>query len=93
MVSGGTVIVREAGRAACSSARPSPRRPPPRERSRPPIVLADFEGESYGDWTAEGQAFGTRPSTGASGPEQHLRGFRARDWSTPGPAATRRGAS
>ena len=26
------------------------------------ILIADFEGETYGDWTAEGAAFGTRPA-------------------------------
>ena len=39
---------------------------------RPPIVLADFEGDDYGDWTVEGEAFGKAPSQGA-GPGQNLR--------------------
>jgi len=34
--------------------------PPP---SRPAIILADFEGQDYGDWTPAGKAFGQRPSS------------------------------
>jgi fructan beta-fructosidase len=28
------------------------------------IVIADFEGESYGDWTVDGEAFGSGPAKG-----------------------------
>ena len=63
-----------------------------------PIVLADFDGENYGKWTAEGQAFGNRPSSGArrsraaperlpgQGPGQHL----DRQRRTPGQAGLAR---
>src|SRR5205823_1683950 len=54
-------------------AEPAPE--PPARRPRPTIVLADFDGDSYTPWKAEGAAFGTRPSLGATGPEQHLSGF------------------
>jgi uncharacterized protein (DUF608 family) len=37
--------------------------PEPMEE-REPIVFADFEGEDYGDWTVEGEAFGTGPARG-----------------------------
>ncbi len=30
------------------------------QTERPDVVIADFEGETYGDWKAEGEAFGTR---------------------------------
>ncbi|MGC8642131.1 MAG: GH116 family glycosyl-hydrolase, partial [Isosphaeraceae bacterium] len=55
--------------------------PAPESAARKPretIVLADFNGGSYGKWTTEGQAFGNRPSTGAFGPEQHLKGFQGK---------------
>ena len=41
-------------------------------------VFADFEGETYGDWQAVGEAFGPGPSLGATAPEQLLRGFQGR---------------
>ncbi len=28
------------------------------------IVIADFEGEDYGDWIVEGDAFGSGPANG-----------------------------
>lgn len=48
---------------------PGPKAPP-----RPAIVFADFEGGNYGQWTPEGEAFGTAP---ANGPRtiQKLSGF------------------
>jgi hypothetical protein len=42
---------------------------------RPPIkLLADFEGETYGDWTTEGEAFGDGPARRAFY-AQRLSGF------------------
>ncbi|MDT0574135.1 GH32 C-terminal domain-containing protein [Streptomyces sp. DSM 3412] len=38
-------------------------------------VLADFEGGTYGDWTATGDAFGTAPATGALPGQQQVSGF------------------
>lgn len=55
------------------AAEPAPEKP--RRSPRPAIVLADFDGADYNGWKAEGRAFGDRPSTGAAGPEQHLKGF------------------
>jgi uncharacterized protein (DUF608 family) len=55
--------------------------PAPKSAPKPPRtlrVLADFDGETYGEWTSEGQAFGNRPSTGAYSPAQHLTGFQGR---------------
>jgi uncharacterized protein (DUF608 family) len=36
--------------------------PPAGKASRPDILFEDFEQESYGDWTATGTAFGSRPA-------------------------------
>jgi non-lysosomal glucosylceramidase len=48
---------------------PSPTAP------RPPLVLADFEGRDYGDWQAEGEAFGTGPAQGTLDGQQPVSGF------------------
>jgi len=58
-----------------SSAEPAPGAP--HRQVRPPILLADFEGDSYSRWTAEGDAFGNRPSQGARTIQQ-LRGFQGK---------------
>jgi len=46
--------------------------------ARPPIVFADFEGQSYGDWTVEGTAFGAAPAKGAPSAVQRLGGFQGK---------------
>ncbi|WP_207312190.1 GH32 C-terminal domain-containing protein [Lentzea alba] len=38
-------------------------------------VLADFEGGTYGTWTATGDAFGTAPATGTLPGQQQVSGF------------------
>ncbi|MBI5690021.1 MAG: hypothetical protein HZC55_07950 [Verrucomicrobia bacterium] len=43
--------------------------------TRPVIVFADFEGETYGDWKVEGEAFGPGPARGPGAPNQRLSGF------------------
>ena len=45
---------------------------------RPPIVLADFEGKDYGDWTVEGEAFGRGPARGAFNAGQRMSGFQGK---------------
>ncbi|MFM7249953.1 MAG: glycoside hydrolase family 32 protein [Planctomycetaceae bacterium] len=45
---------------------------------RPDIVVADFEGDSYGDWKVEGTAFGTAPARGALAGQMAVDGFRGR---------------
>ncbi|MEU8470278.1 GH32 C-terminal domain-containing protein [Streptomyces sp. NPDC029006] len=47
------------------------------EQGPPPAgtVLADFEGGTYGDWTATGDAFGTAPATGTLPNQQEVSGF------------------
>lgn len=39
------------------------------------VLLADFEGDSYGSWIATGDAFGERPAAGAIGAQQPVVGF------------------
>ncbi len=48
---------------------------PEETASRPDVLLADFEGESYGDWTVEGEAFGTKPAGGTLPNQQVVSGF------------------
>ncbi|MET7370444.1 GH32 C-terminal domain-containing protein [Streptomyces sp. NPDC005566] len=38
-------------------------------------TLADFEGGTYGNWTATGDAFGTAPATGSHAGQQEVTGF------------------
>lgn len=52
-----------------------------RERAlqpRPPKVLADFEGDDYGDWKVSGDAFGTGPARGTLDRQQAVSGFRGK---------------
>ena len=39
------------------------------------IVIADFEGMTYGTWIVEGTAFGTGPAHGALPGQMHVAGF------------------
>jgi fructan beta-fructosidase len=34
--------------------------------AQPDIVIADFEGETYGDWKTTGDAFGSGPAHGSA---------------------------
>jgi uncharacterized protein (DUF608 family) len=45
-------------------------------KPRPKIVLADFEGPDYGQWQAEGQAFGKGPAKGTLPGQQKVSGFK-----------------
>ena len=42
------------------------------------ILIADFEGDSYGDWRVEGNCFGSRPARGTLNGQQHVSGFRGK---------------
>ena len=42
---------------------------------RPDILIADFEGDDYGDWKVEGEAFGTRPARGTLPNQMKVSGF------------------
>ena len=39
------------------------------------IVLSDFEGGDYGEWTVQGDAFGEGPAAGKLGGQQEVEGF------------------
>ena len=40
-----------------------------------PKIFATFEGEDYGDWKVEGEAFGSRPARGTLAGQQKVSGF------------------
>jgi fructan beta-fructosidase len=42
------------------------------------ILVADFEGETYGEWKAEGEAFGTGPAKGTLRGQMHVSGFKGK---------------
>ena len=64
----------EKGLAVVHSVQPLP---PPAE-ARPPHILADFEGDDYGDWTVEGEAFGKGPARGTLPNQQQVSGFQGK---------------
>ena len=39
------------------------------------ILINDFEADDYGDWTTEGEAFGTKPAGGTLGGQMQVIGF------------------
>jgi len=60
---GATTVLCRAKSAAVKAAR------------REPVVFADFEGEDYGAWTVEGEAFGKGPAHGTLDKQQPVSGF------------------
>ncbi|MEO1616237.1 MAG: glycoside hydrolase family 32 protein [Planctomycetota bacterium] len=42
------------------------------------VLVADFEGDTYGDWKAEGDAFGTGPARGTLPGQMHVSGFQGK---------------
>ena len=40
------------------------------------LLVEDFEGDSYGEWTLTGEAFGTKPATGALSHQMAVSGYR-----------------
>ena len=42
------------------------------------ILIADFEGPDYGDWTVEGEAFGTVPAKGTLPGQMRVSGYRGK---------------
>ena len=46
--------------------------------ARPVIVFADFEGDTYDPWKAEGEAFGKGPARGPGSASQRLSGFQGK---------------
>src|SRR5262249_2910776 len=47
-------------------------------QNREDILIADFEGTTYGDWKATGAAFGTGPARGTLPGQMEVRGFEAK---------------
>jgi len=47
----------------------------PERPERPPQVFADFEGGHYGNWTVEGEAFGSAPAAGTLPDQSPVAGF------------------
>ncbi len=43
--------------------------------AQPDVLLANFEGETYGEWQVTGEAFGTGPAVGALPNQMHVEGF------------------
>jgi len=39
------------------------------------IMLANFEGEDFGNWEVTGECFGTGPANGALGDQAEVKGF------------------
>ena len=48
---------------------------PARAEDRPDLVVADFEGNDYGDWKVTGSAFGKAPARGALPGQMAVSGF------------------
>lgn len=48
------------------------------EQSRPDILIADFEGNTYGEWKVTGTAFGPGPARGTLPDQMPVTGFRGR---------------
>ena len=48
------------------------------EPLRPDVLIADFEGGTYGDWKVEGEAFGKAPAKGTLPRQQHVSGFKGK---------------
>lgn len=70
-----TELLRRDGMAILRhTAEPGPVPGVPQE-PRPPEVLADFEGSDWGDWTAEGDAFGDGPASGSLPDQGEVTGF------------------
>jgi fructan beta-fructosidase len=44
--------------------------------AEPDLVVADFEGDTYGNWKVEGKAFGDRPAKGTLPNQMKVTGFR-----------------
>ena len=45
------------------------------QQPRSDIIIGDFEGGTYGDWTVEGEAFGTQPARGHFKGQGRIHGF------------------
>src|SRR5271163_4566861 len=46
--------------------------------AEPDIVIANFEGETYGDWKTTGEAFGPGPARGTLPGQMHVDGYQGK---------------
>ncbi|MFH1922895.1 MAG: GH116 family glycosyl-hydrolase, partial [Planctomycetota bacterium] len=69
-----TTMMRPGLTMLLGQAKETPRSAP----ERPPVVLADFEGDDYGDWKVEGEAFGAGPARGTLAAQQEVDGFQGK---------------
>ena len=65
-------LIQEAGWTMVFSSAKAPAAPP---QTRPPVVVETFEGQDYGKWTVEGEAFGKGPARGTLAQQQPVSGF------------------
>ena len=56
----------------------APTQVPAADPPRADLVIADFDGDSYGAWTVEGSAFGKEPARGALPGQMAVDGFLGR---------------
>ncbi|MBN1343027.1 MAG: hypothetical protein JXQ73_10130 [Phycisphaerae bacterium] len=70
-----SVCVKEKGRTLIVHTAQEAPKPAREAAARPPIVLADFEGDTYGDWKATGEALGKSPARGTLIGQQAVSGF------------------
>ena len=47
-------------------------------KPRPDVLVADFEGDTYGDWKVEGEAFGPGPAKGTLPGQMHVSGYKGK---------------
>ena len=47
-------------------------------RAADDILIADFEGDDYGDWKSAGEAFGPGPARGTLPGQMHVDGFKGK---------------
>jgi uncharacterized protein (DUF608 family) len=70
-----TRIINDKGRTFIVHMAEEAPKPANEPAERPLVVVQDFEGETYGDWQAAGEALGTGPAHEALTVQQEVRGF------------------
>jgi len=53
-------------------------KPNQKSQTRPDILIADFEGDTYGDWKAEGDAVGAKPAVAGVSPGNKITGHQGK---------------
>jgi len=57
---------------------PEPTPKPDTPKAEPDLLIADFEGETYGEWVVEGKAFGPSPAAGTLPGQMPVRGYQGK---------------